>query len=295
MGMGKELFGNFPLARGVFEEADQTLGWKVSQLCFQGPADKLTQTANVQPTLLTVSMACYRLATERGLSPSMVAGHSLGEYTALVAAGAIEFSQALRLVRRRGELMEASGSQRAGSMAAILGADREMAERACTEAAQCGIVVMANFNCPGQVVISGQPEAVKRAGELAKEMGAKAVIPLQVSGAFHSPLMEQAAEEFVQELAKVEIGDVEIPVVSNATARPSRNASQLKEALEQQMTSPVLWEESVRRMIEEGVDTFIEVGPGKVLSGLVRRTDPSVAIFNIQDSESLESTVKALQ
>lgn len=274
--MGRDLADAFPLARQTFEEADQAIGFALSRLCWEGPEDELTQTINAQPAILVHTVAVWRvLQAEKPLTVQIGAGHSLGEFSAYVAAGALDFSDAVRTVRRRGELMFQSGKARPGTMAAVLGLDDAAADALCAQASQESgrIVVPANYNSPGQLVISGDVEAVRRAEELAKEAGAKRVIPLNVSGAFHSPLMEVAAPGLQEALSSVTLSDPAFPVVSNVTAKPITAADEARNLLVQQLTSPVHWVASVRTMATEGVERFVEIGPGSVLTGLLRRID----------------------
>ena len=294
--MGKALFDAIPRAAAAFAEANGALGLDLAALCFEGPIDRLTETANAQPALLTCSVACLRALRERGVSPSVVAGHSLGEFSAVVGADSLDLSDAVRLVRRRGELMDAAGRQAPGGMAAVLGLEADEAEAICDSArAESGAVVQAaNFNSPGQVVISGAPEALDIAMRLAKEAGAKRVIPLQVSGAFHSELLLPARERFAEELARAPLRDAKVPLVQNVSARAVTNAEEIRVGLLNQLTSSVRWEQSVRAMGQMGASTFVEVGPGQVLTGLIRRILPEATTHNVEDPESLEATVGAL-
>jgi [acyl-carrier-protein] S-malonyltransferase len=274
VGMGRDLAERFPAARAAFEEADEALGFSLSRLCFEGPADELTLTKNAQPAILVHSLAVWRALQPRGLAPVIAAGHSLGEFSAYAAAGSLSFADAVRTVRRRGELMFASGEARPGTMAAVLGLDDGEVERICREASDSTTVaVAANFNAPGQVVISGDVPAVERAGELAKEAGARRVLPLSVSGAFHSPLMAVAEEGLRGQLAGVELRQPAFPVVSNVTAQPVREPDEARELLVRQLTSPVRWVASCEAMLGASAGRFLEVGPGNVLSGLLRRVD----------------------
>ena len=293
VGMGRDLRDAFPSVRALYEEADEILGAPLSRVCFEGPEDELVKTVNTQPAIYLHSIAVLRLLEERGHRPEAVAGHSLGEYSACVAAGAIEHRDALRLVRRRGELMFQAGLERPGAMAAVLGLSEGALEEALAEARAAGTVVAANLNSPGQVVISGDPPAVEKAMETARARGAKRAMRLPVSGAFHSPLMRPAAEGLRAALAEVPIRDAAVPVFGNATAAPARDAARIREALEAQLVSPVRWEESVRAMRAAGVMQFLEVGPGKVLRGLVRNIDREVAVESIGDPASLEAFAAA--
>ena len=308
VGMGRDLYAASAAARAVFDQADATLGFAVTQLCFEGPEAKLTATENAQPALLTVSTALLAaLAEGRGdkeprrqaesdivalapclpVSLSSVAGHSLGEYSALVAAGALEFATALQLVRRRGELMAGA---REGGMAAIIGLDEAPLEAICGEASAPGApVVIANYNAPGQLVISGASESVERACELAKARGAKRALPLKVSAAFHSPLMRAAADGLAGAIADAAVADARVPLIANVTATPLVAANAIRSELVAQVTAPVRWIASVQRMIADGADAFVEIGPGSVLTGLIRRIVPSVRLINVSDVASLRT------
>jgi [acyl-carrier-protein] S-malonyltransferase len=274
VGMGKALSEAFPEARRTFEEADEALGFSLSTLCWEGPEDELTRTKNAQPALLTHSVAVWRLLSGRRLPVRIAAGHSLGEFSAYVAAGTLEFADAVRAVRRRGELMFASGEARPGSMAAVLGLDDAAVEEACRAASRPGsVVVPANFNAPGQIVVSGDRDAVARAGDRLKEAGAKRVLPLNVSGAFHSPLMEVAEAGLREHLEGIVFRSPAFPVVSNAAARPVSEADEARRLIVAQLTSPVRWVASVRAMIDTGVRRYLELGPGNVLTGLLKRIE----------------------
>jgi [acyl-carrier-protein] S-malonyltransferase len=312
VGMGRDLYDASVAARALFDQADATLGFALTQLCFDGPEANLTATEHAQPALLTMSTALLAaLAEGRGdrrpetgderqetrghsslvsglLSPvSFVAGHSLGEYSALVAAGALEFATALRLVRRRGELMAGA---REGGMAAIIGLDEAPLEEICGEASAPGApVVIANYNSPGQLVISGASESIERACELAKARGAKRALHLKVSAAFHSPLMRAAADGLAGAIADAAVADARVPLIANVTATPLVAADAIRSELVAQVTAPVRWIASVQRMIADGVDTFVEIGPGSVLTGLIRRIAPSVQLINISDVASLHA------
>jgi [acyl-carrier-protein] S-malonyltransferase len=280
VGMGRDLVDAFPEAAATFEEADEVLGFALSSLCWGGPAEELTRTVNAQPALLVHSIAVWRvLEKRRPVAVALGAGHSLGEFSAYVAAGALGFADAVGAVRRRGELMFEAGQQRPGTMAAVLGLDDAAAEAVCRDAsaADGAVVVPANFNSPGQVVISGDVEGVRRAEELARAAGAKRVVTLNVSGAFHSPLMEVAQDGLRAALEGVEVRDPAFPIVSNVTAEPVSEASKARELLVQQLTSPVAWSRSVVAMRSRGVEEFLEIGPGNVLTGLMKRIDRSAS------------------
>jgi [acyl-carrier-protein] S-malonyltransferase len=287
--MGQNLYESFSDARTVFDAANAALGFDLTQLMFNGPEEELTKTINTQPALLTASIAALRVVESKGIHPSVTAGHSVGEYAALVAAGALDFTDAIRLVRRRGELMSEAGAAQPGNMAAILGSTADEV-RAAVEAAQsAGIVDVANFNSPGQVVISGSPEGVEEAGRVAKERGAKRVIPLKVSGAFHSRLMDSAADGMANELKHATIKDPVIPIIANVTANYVRTADEILITLARQIVGSVRWEESVRKMADDGIGGFIELGSGAVLVGLINKTVSEAYTKSVGDAGSLES------
>jgi [acyl-carrier-protein] S-malonyltransferase len=274
VGMGKDLAERFPTAARVWEEADEALGFSLSRLCWEGPDDELTATVNAQPALLAHSAAVWAVLGDTGLDVVAAAGHSLGEFSAYHAAGSLGFADALRTVRRRGELMFQSGRERPGTMAAVLGLDDEVVDAVCRQASSEGsVVVPANFNSPGQVVVSGDVAAVERASPMLVSAGAKKVQALNVSGAFHSPLMEVAAAGLQEGLDGVEMREPAFPVVSNVTATPVSDAAEGRVLLVQQLTSPVRWTQSVRTMLGLGVERFLEIGPGKVLTGMLKRID----------------------
>jgi [acyl-carrier-protein] S-malonyltransferase len=283
-GMGKDLAENFPVARQVFEEANDALGVDLASLCFNGPEEDLKLTANTQPAILTTSIAALRvLETETGIAPNYAAGHSLGEYSALVCAGALNFADAVRIVRQRGTFMQEAVPVGTGAMAAILGLDQETLERVCQDAAQGQVVSPANFNSAGQVVIAGNTEAVDRAMSLAKENGAKRALPLPVSAPFHCSLMIPAGERLADVLAGIKIGDMTVPVITNVEATPNQDASRVCQLLVDQVSAPVRWEDTIACMIELGVERYIEIGPGKVLAGLVKRMAKESTIQNVQN------------
>jgi [acyl-carrier-protein] S-malonyltransferase len=291
--MGRELAAAFPVCRETFDEADAALGEALSRLCFEGPEDKLMLTENTQPAILTVSVAAYRLLSANGLEPAFVAGHSLGEYSAHVAAGTLSFADAVRIVRRRGRYMQEAVPVGQGAMAAILGLDADDVARACDEAAQGEVVAPANLNGPGQVSIAGTSAAVRRAGELAKARGAKRIIPLSVSAPFHCALMKPAEDRLGPELRGLETRQPRVPIVANVDAEPKRDAASAIEALVHQVSAPVRWEAVVRRLASEGVNAYVEVGPGTVLSGLVRKVHRDASIASLEDPSGLEK-VRAL-
>ena len=293
-GMGRELAANHPAARSVFEEADKALGFSISDVCFNGTEEVLKLTANTQPGILTVSVAAYRVLEESGIEPAFVAGHSLGEYSALVAAGGLEFSDAVRLVRHRGEYMQTAVPEGVGAMAAILGLAPAQVAGICRQAADGQVVAPANLNSPEQTVISGHAAAVKRAVELASAGGAKRAVMLPVSAPFHSSLMQPAAVRLEADLRATEFHDLRIPLVNNADAELITSGDEAREGLIRQVTLPVRWEESIRELIDQGVNTFVEVGPGRVLTGLLRQIDRSIHVFNVEDEKSLRSTLERL-
>jgi [acyl-carrier-protein] S-malonyltransferase len=296
VGMGKDIAESDANARALFQAADERLGFSLSSLIFEGPQETLTLTYNAQPALLTTSIALLEKVKEAGIAADYVAGHSLGEYTALVAAGAISFADAVYAVRKRGEFMEEAVPAGEGTMAAVLGMDAAALEAVTNEiSAQGDPVQLANLNCPGQIVISGSKAGVEKAGQLAKERGAKRVIPLEVSGPFHSSLMKPAAGKLQEVLNGIAIHDAKIPVIANVTAEPVVKKEEISRLLIEQLYSPVRWEESVQTMIALGVDTFIEIGPGKVLSGLVKKIDRNVRVHAVNDLETLKSTVAAVK
>ncbi len=293
--MGKDLFDNFSVSREIFEEADDALGFSLSEMCFSGTAEDLALTANTQPAILTVSVAAFRAMESEGFPrPDYVAGHSLGEYSALVATGVLDFADAVRTVRHRGTFMQIAVPVGVGAMAAILGLDVKTIERICAEVAQGEICSPANINSPSQVVIAGNTGAVNRACELLKEAGAKRAIKLNVSAPFHCALMMPAQERLAEDLLKLKYGNFAFPIVQNVDAEPNDNAARVCDALTRQVSSPVLWLQTVRVLIEKGVETFVEVGPGKILSGLVRQIDGNARVLNTENSESLENSIGLL-
>jgi [acyl-carrier-protein] S-malonyltransferase len=291
-GMGRALADAFPICRDTFAEADEALGESLSTLCFEGPADRLMLTEYTQPAIVAVSTAVARLAKSRGLRPQFAAGHSLGEYSAHVAAGTLSFADALRTVRRRGQYMQEAVPLGDGAMAAILGLDADGVSRACAEAAGGEIVAPANLNAPGQIVIAGHTAAVARAGAAAKALGAKRVIPLAVSAPFHCALMKPAEERLAPELRALALNDPSFPVVANVDAEPKTTASAAVDALIRQVASPVRWQDVVSRLIADGTRTFLELGPGSVLAGLIKKIDRSVTVASIEDEAGLEAALK---
>lgn len=294
VGMGRDLYEAAGAGRRALQVAEATLGAELLAVMFAGPQELLTRTDNQQPAIVAHSLAALAELRDAGIAPDFVAGHSLGEYSALAAAECLQFEEVLRLVRFRGELMARAGEQAPGAMAAVLGLDHEVVADAVTRAGEAGTVVIANYNSPGQVVISGEVGAVARAGELCIAAGAKRVLPLDVSGAFHSPLMAPAAEPLIARLAEIDFAPAAVPVVSNIDAEPRTDPDAIRAALGRQMTGSVLWEQSVRRLIAEGVDTFVEVGPGTVLSKLIGRIDRNVTALNADTVADVAAVVEAL-
>ncbi|GIQ67128.1 ACP S-malonyltransferase [Paenibacillus cisolokensis] len=288
VGMGRDVFETHAAARAIFEEADEALGFRLSGIIFEGPEEELKQTANTQPALLTVSAALLKALAERGWTPDYVAGHSLGEYSALVAAGSLSFADAVRTVRARGEFMEQAVPGGQGAMAAVLGAERDALAALCAAVSEeIGTVELANVNCPGQIVVSGTAEGVRAVAERGKEAGAKRVVPLEVSGPFHSSLMKPAAERLAGVLERLDIRDAAVPVVANVTARPVTAAGEIRKLLVEQVYSPVLWEDCVRWLIAQGTDTFVEIGSGTVLAGLIKKIDRNVRVLSVNSAPSL--------
>jgi [acyl-carrier-protein] S-malonyltransferase len=298
VGMGKSLAEQFPICRDAFAEADAALGEPLSTLCFEGPEERLLLTENTQPAILATSVAVLRLVEARGVRPAFAAGHSLGEYSAHVAAGTISFADALKTVRRRGQYMQRAVPVGEGAMAALLGLDEAGVERACAEAREAlpgRVVTPANLNAPGQIVIAGHADAVARACERAKALGARRAIPLAVSAPFHCPLMKPAEERLAPELRALAASAPRIPVVANVDAEPKRDAPAAIDALIHQVSSPVRWESVVKRLIAEGARTFVEIGPGTVLAGLIRKIDRSVTVMSVEDGDSLSAALVQLQ
>ncbi len=289
VGMGRDLYDNNKSAKAIFEQADEALGFSISRLCFEGPEEELRQTINAQPALLTAAYTYLEATRETNgknlPEPAFLAGHSLGEYTALAVAGVFDFSTAVRLARERGRLMHEAGQMRAGAMAAIITLDEAKLAEICRKSD----AVIANINCPGQIVISGAAENVAKAMEMATAAGASRTIPLQVSGAFHSPLMQPAVEGMIKYLDATSFEAPTIPVIGNTTAEPMTTAEAVKTELRNQLSNPVQWQRSIEYMVKEGVSTFIEIGPGKVLTGLIRRIDKEVATLNIGDLKAVKS------
>jgi len=293
VGMGKDAYESSPVAKATYDRADEALGYSISKLSFEGPEEELRQTANTQPALLATSVALLEMYKERGLKPDYVAGHSLGEYSALVAAGVLEFSDAVKLVRARGLYMEQAVPGGQGAMAAVLGAERAALQALCADITAAGTIVeLANVNCPGQIVVSGSADGVAAVVERGKEAGAKRVIPLDVSGPFHSSLMQPAADKLAEALAQAEFRDAAVPVVANVHAKPVTSGAELRELLVKQVVSPVQWEDTIAYLIEQGVDTFVEIGSGTVLAGLIKKIDKSVRIVSVNSAEAASAAAE---
>jgi len=295
IGMGKELAENFKVASDVFDEATNALGFDIREMIFNGDEETLMLTENTQPAVVTMSIAAMRVLEEKGIKPDVVAGLSLGEYSAHVLSGTFKFSDAVKLVKKRGKFMQEEVPEGIGAMAAILNLDAETVLECCKEASSEGVCEAANFNCPGQIVVSGEVKAVEKCCEIAKEKGAKRAMMLPVSAPFHCSMLEGAGEKLAKELENVEISDMNIPVITNVTAEYVGNKEDVKELLKKQVSSSVKWEESIRKMISDGVDTFIEVGPGKTLSGFIKKIDKETAVYNVEDMVSLDKTLEALK
>jgi [acyl-carrier-protein] S-malonyltransferase len=292
IGMGKELYERFDVAKAIFKAADEALDFSITNMCFNGPEDDLRKTVNTQPAILTVSIALFEVLKEHGIMPDIVAGHSLGEYSALVAAGSLSFSDAVQLVRKRGLFMQEAVPIGEGSMAAILGSERQVVVDMCQKAqAEFGSVQAVNFNCPGQIVIAGTTKAVEKAAEMLKEAGAKRAVILPVSAPFHSTLMKPAAERLAVELAKIKISDAVIPVVANVSGQIITKGSEIEKSLVKQADHPVEWEECVAEIVKFGATTFVEVGPGKVLSSFTKKIAKEVESLNVEDNSSLEKNL----
>lgn len=293
VGMGKEICDHHPIARKIFSEASEAIGTDLLHLCFYGPAEELNKTHRTQPCILTLSIAIYSVITEKKILPAVVAGHSLGEYSALVAAGVLSLSDAVRIAEKRGLLMQEAVPEGSGLMAAIIGIEREKVSDICSSV-KSGYVAPANYNCPGQIVIAGEREAVTEALELSKDAGAKRVVPLAVSVPSHCRLMDAASRRLSDLLDPIPFNNPLIPVVANVDARFLTVGAEIKSSLVRQLSNPLLWEDSVRNIIDSGVTLFLEVGPGKVLSGLIKRIDDSVTILHVEDMKSLDKTLSSL-
>lgn len=295
VGMGKEIAENFAVADKIFDEASEALGFDIKEMIWNGDAETLMITENTQPTIVTTTIAILKVLEEKRIKPDVVAGLSLGEYSAHVAAGSIAFGDAVKLVKKRGKYMQEEVPVGKGAMAAILALSPEDVLECCKAASEFGICQAANFNCPGQIVVSGEVAAVEKCCELAKEKGAKRAMLLPVSAPFHCDMLIGAGEKLALELENVEVNDMQIPVVTNVTADYVASKDDIKSLLVKQVSSSVKWEESVRKMIADGVDTFVEVGPGKALSGFIKKISSDVKIFNVENMASLEATIEGLK
>lgn len=295
IGMGKELADNFECAAKTFKEADEALGFSISDMIWNGNSETLMITENTQPAIVTMSTAALRIMQEKGIVPDVTAGLSLGEYTAHIASGSLEFADAVRLVRKRGKYMQEEVPVGKGAMAAIIALSPEDVKECCEKASEYGVCSGANFNCPGQIVVSGDKAAVEKCCELAKEKGAKRALMLAVSAPFHCALLKGAGEKLAKELENVPINDMKVPVITNVTADYIKDKEEIKPLLIKQVSNSVLWEDTIKRMIADGVDTFVEIGPGKALSGFVKKISRDVKIFNVEDTASLENTLEGLK
>ena len=294
VGMGKDIHDHFAEAKNIFKEASNTLGYDVGSLCFDGPREELNKTSKTQPCILTISIALYHAVLHEGLKPSAVAGHSLGEYSALVSAGVFSFRDAVQITEKRGQFMQEAVPEGKGLMAAILGLEKEKVEHICVSL-KSGYAAPANYNCPGQIVIAGEREAVEEAVEMSKISGAKRAIPLAVSVPSHCRLMEKASERFSALLETIDMKNPDFPIVNNADARFLTDVGDIRISLKRQLNFPLLWEDSIKALSDSGITTFIEIGPGKVLSGLVKRILPDAVVLNISDLESLKSTLMKIK
>lgn len=295
VGMGKEISGISAGAARIFDEASEALGFDVRKMIFDSDDETLRITENTQPAILTASVACAQPLIEAGIRADFAGGLSLGEYSAHVLSGSIAFRDAVKLVRKRGKYMQEAVPLGTGTMAAILGLSREMVLEVCEIAGRYGVVEAANFNCPGQIVIAGEMAAINEAVKIATEKGAKRAMLLNVSAPFHCSLLKPAGEKLSKELENVELGEMKVPVVTNVTGRIIESHDQIKELLISQVSKPVLWEDCVRTLIQNGADTFVEIGPGKVLSGFIKKIDKEVRVLNVEDKASLDNTIAALK
>lgn len=294
VGMGKELYEKFPECREVFEKANMALGFNLSELCFNGPLDELNRTENTQPSILTVSIAALKALEANGIEADMTAGFSLGEYSALIYSGVLDFIDGVTLVKKRGKYMQEAVPAGVGTMAAIIGLEREAVLECCRLSEDCGLVEAVNFNCPGQIVIAGKTEAIKKAVLLAKEKGALKAILLPVSAPFHSTMLKYASDKIREELETVSFNPIKVPILTNVNAEFVKQGEDFRDILPKQAMSPVFWENIITKMLLNGVDTFIEIGPGRTLSGFTKKIDRKAIILNVEDEKSLEKTLKAL-
>lgn len=295
VGMGKEIAMEFKKSDDVFNEASDALGFDIKRMIFDGDEETLKITENTQPAILAASIACMQPLLQEGIIPAVAAGLSLGEYTAHVAAGTFKFGDAVSLVRKRGKFMQEAVPEGFGAMAAIVGLDNSIVEECCAKASEINVAAMANYNCPKQVVIAGEKTAVEAAIELCAQKGARRTVLLKVSAPFHCSFMEPAGAKLARELEKVVFHDMSIPVVSNVNAQYVKDKSKVGELLIKQVSNPVYWEDSIKNMLENGVGTFVEIGPGKVLSGFIKKTSKDARVFNVEDMESLEETLKGVR
>lgn len=295
IGMGKDLYENIKECREIFEEADKALGFSISNLCFEGSKEDLDKTENTQPAIVTTSIAALKALELNGIKGEVAAGLSLGEYSALVYSGVLEFKDAVKLVKKRGKFMQEAVPEGIGTMAAIMGLDRDKVNEACELSKETGIIEVANYNCPSQIVIAGEIEAVNAACNKAKELGAKRAMILPVSAPFHTSMLKEAGEKLYNELQNMELGDMKIPVMTNVTGDYIKDKGSIKELLRKQVKSSVMWEDIIRGMIRDGINTFIEIGPGKALSGFVKKIDRNVRVLNVEDLKSLNATIEALK
>lgn len=294
VGMGRELAENFGCAMKVFDEASEALGFDIKDMIWNGDKETLMITENTQPTIVTMSVAALRVLEEKGIKPDVVAGLSLGEYTAHIASGSMSFKDGVRLVKKRGKYMQEEVPVGKGAMAAIIALSAEQVRECCKEASKVGVCTGANFNCPGQIVVSGEVAAVEKCCELAKEMGAKRAMMLPVSAPFHCEMLIGAGEKLAKELENVEVSDMQIPVITNVTADYIASKDDIKPLLIKQVSNSVLWEDTIRKMLADGVDTFVEVGPGKALSGFIKKITKDATVYNVEDMASLEKTLEGL-
>ncbi len=294
VGMGKELAENFPAADNTFDEASEALGFDIKDMIWNGDSETLMITENTQPAIVTMSVAALRVIQEKGIRPDVVAGLSLGEYTAHIASSSMDFKDGVRLVKKRGKYMQEEVPVGKGAMAAIIALTAEQVRECCKEASKVGVCTGANFNCPGQIVVSGETAAVEKCCGIAKEMGAKRAMPLPVSAPFHCELLKGAGEKLAKELEGVEVKDMRIPVITNVTADYIASKDDIKPLLVKQVSNSVLWEDTIRRMLADGVDAFVEVGPGKALGGFIKKVTKDVSIYNVEDMASLEKTLAGL-
>ncbi|MCY6958152.1 ACP S-malonyltransferase [Clostridium brassicae] len=295
VGMGKELYDNFQECKDIYTKADEALGFSISNLCFEGSKEELNKTENTQPAIVTTSIAALKVLEKFGIKADVTAGLSLGEYSALVYSGVLEFEEAVKVVKKRGKYMQEAVPEGIGTMAAILGLDNDKVKEACRFGSSEGIVEVANYNCPGQIVIAGEIRGVEVASEKAKELGAKRVMMLSVSAPFHTSMLESAGIKLYEELKHIELKDMNVPVLTNVTGNYIEDIKSVREILKKQVMSSVKWEDIIKNMINDGVDTFVEIGPGKALSGFVKKIDRAAKILNVEDIKSLQKTVEALQ